>query len=600
MPPQKRVKVSGRIGEVVRHDPDDADLTYKLRFSDGGFPEADWFKEAEVEDMPSPIESLTDAPQIPSVESIGTPLPLGSITQLPKRTEEEQDEQSNYPIQEWQVPSDHLHAAAKGDKIESHSMRLRGLDCEIKMRFWPRGVSKAKEGYCSAYIWSSEDVSMQLQVHVNGHSRKIDDRGAVMFKAGDDRGYAEFCVIQDTEVTMRVELLTIGAKVLAARWRLPEDHYQLGRVLGTGAYGSVREGRDIHADRDVAVKRTELGRMSKTDTCRILREVQLLRELDHSHVTKIYDAFMPEGRVHELYIVMERCEADLKKVCELHSGISMPQARRLSYNLLVGCSYLHSQGVYHRDLKPANCLANRDCSVKICDFNLARSVDALQATESDAAEPPQALPLSRTLTKHMVTRWYRAPEVILQLPYSEALDVWSAGCIIGELLRALNTDGRLARSRPLFEGGTSMLSTGLAKHGDQLDKIIDVLGTPFDDPEFAKLPGDAQEQMRFYTSRSGCGVASLVPAEHCPDALELLEEMLRFFPQKRIPTATTLHHKFFEKVRRSKAEEEIGDGQLDLCMDVSQIRSRAELIEKIKQEVKECHAGAQGKSASTV
>merc|ERR1712083_1166517 len=127
-----------------------------------------------------------------------------------------------------------------------------------------------------------------------------------------------------------------------------------------------------------AVKCLELSAMDREDTGRILREVQLLRELDYSHITKIYDLFMPEVRKHELYIVMERCDTDLKKVCEHRSGVSLPQARRLSYNLLVGCSYLHSKGVYHRDLKPANCLANRDCSVKICDFNLARTVDAPQ------------------------------------------------------------------------------------------------------------------------------------------------------------------------------------------------------------------------------
>lgn len=267
--------------------------------------------------------------------------------------------------------------------------------------------------------------------------------------------------------------------------------------------------------------------------------------------------------------------------------------------MLVGCTYLHSRGVYHRDLKPANCLANRDCSVKICDFNLARSVDAMEPAQPDvAAAPPVPAGLTRALTRHVVTRWYRAPEVILQLPYSEALDVWSAGCIIGELLRALNTNGRRHRAEPLFAGCGDMLSDDLARHGDQLDKIVDVLGTPFDDPEFGRLPQHAQSQMRLYAPRPGRGVATLVPVEYCADAVELLEEMLRFFPQNRIPTASTLRHKFFETVKRSEGEAQIGDGQLDLETRRSPPRaigSRRDMIEQIKQEVKECHADAQGK-----
>merc|ERR1712194_36935 len=101
---------------------------------------------------------------------------------------------------------------------------------------------------------------MQLQVCVNGHSRRLDSHRAVEWEAGEERGCANFCEIQDGEVTMKVELLSIGPQ-----WQLPDDQYQLGCVLGTGAYGSVREGRDIKADRDVAVKRLELSAMDRED-----------------------------------------------------------------------------------------------------------------------------------------------------------------------------------------------------------------------------------------------------------------------------------------------------------------------------------------------
>merc|ERR1712187_113451 len=103
----------------------------------------------------------------------------------------------------------------------------------------------------------------------------------------------------------------------------------------------------------------------------LLREMQLLHELRHPHIVQIFDAFMPEQDPDAIYIVMELCDSDLANVCANLKGISARQARKLVYNLLVGCDYLHTRGVYHRDLKPANCLANRDCTVKICDFNLA-------------------------------------------------------------------------------------------------------------------------------------------------------------------------------------------------------------------------------------
>merc|ERR1712187_470288 len=94
---------------------------------------------------------------------------------------------------------------------------------------------------------------------------------------------------------------------------------------------------------------------------RILREVKILGELRHSHVVQIVDVV--NVRLNDsldLYIVLERCDTDLQRVCHDMRGLSLPQVRRLSYNLLVGCSYLHSKQVYHRDLKPANCLTNKD------------------------------------------------------------------------------------------------------------------------------------------------------------------------------------------------------------------------------------------------
>merc|ERR1712124_130653 len=109
----------------------------------------------------------------------------------------------------------------------------------------------------------------------------------------------------------------------------------------------------------------------------------------------------------------------------------------LLYNLLAGIKYIHSAGVYHRDLKPSNCLINQDCSLKICDFGLACAVNEVRSEFNDLQLAKSANPLERHLTGHVVTRWYRAPEVMLGQAYNEQIDMWSIGCIWAEMLGML-------------------------------------------------------------------------------------------------------------------------------------------------------------------
>ncbi|CAE7391602.1 MPK7, partial [Symbiodinium natans] len=185
---------------------------------------------------------------------------------------------------------------------------------------------------------------------------------------------------------------------------------------------------------------------------------------------QIYDIVAPSN-IHtfdELYMVMEICDSDLKKLCRTDVTLTPLHINTLLYNLLVGLKYLHSAGIYHRDLKPANCLVNQDCSVKICDFGLSRAIEAAEQPHLHAlpntprgegdhdAVPgvPHTQRLKRNLTGHVVTRWYRAPELILlQENYTEAIDIWSVGCIYAELLGML--EGTRTQDRgPLFPGSS--------------------------------------------------------------------------------------------------------------------------------------------------
>jgi len=256
----------------------------------------------------------------------------------------------------------------------------------------------------------------------------------------------------------------------------------------------------------------------EVDCKRILREVTILRRLRHPYVVELFDIIEPKDKEHfeTLYVVLELAESDLKKVIKSAIHLQLKHIQLVVYNLLCAVKYLHTANVLHRDLKPANILVNEDCSVKICDFGLARSIagiesatlqiaskrqrdddhemksesgmddvhfahsepamihhqdDATKQVQDDTKEltveekrkqMSQRLiktkdvrkNMKRELTGHVVTRWYRAPELILlEKEYGPAIDVWSVGCIFAELLGMMKESAATYLDRkPLFPG----------------------------------------------------------------------------------------------------------------------------------------------------
>lgn len=244
----------------------------------------------------------------------------------------------------------------------------------------------------------------------------------------------------------------------------------------------------------------------------------------------------------------------------------------LLYNLLVGLKYLHSAGIYHRDLKPANCLVNQDCSVKICDFGLSRAIGEeqphLQQLPNtprreeegvDARAVPHTLRLKRHLTGHVVTRWYRAPELILlQENYTEAIDIWSVGCIYAELLGML--EGTSPQDRgPLFPGSSCFPLSPDHKHKqdykyhtkgkhDQLNMIFNLIGTPITEDVEILERDDAKRYINCFAKRPGGGLAEKF--SHVDErAVGLLDKMLQFNPCNRIQVSQALDNKLFQDVR---------------------------------------------------
>ncbi|PHJ15501.1 cell-cycle-associated protein kinase mapk [Cystoisospora suis] len=231
----------------------------------------------------------------------------------------------------------------------------------------------------------------------------------------------------------------------------------------------VCEAYDKVEKRVVAIKKIHRVFEDLIDCKRILREISILNRLNHDHVVKVLDIIIPKDveKFDELYVVLEIADSDFKKLFRTPVYLTELHIKTLLYNLLVGVKYVHSAGILHRDLKPANCLVNQDCSVKVCDFGLARTVDYAEGGNSqlpispreddmNLVTVPHTKNLKRQLTGHVVTRWYRAPELILlQENYTEAIDVWSVGCIFAELLNMVKENVAYHADRgPLFPGSS--------------------------------------------------------------------------------------------------------------------------------------------------
>nr|ACI69248.1 Mitogen-activated protein kinase 12 [Salmo salar] len=243
-------------------------------------------------------------------------------------------------------------------------------------------------------------------------------------------------------------------------WEVPERYRELKQV-GTGAYGTVCSAQDRRTGVRVAIKKLHRPFQSKLFAKRAYRELRLLKHMKHENVIGLLDVFTSEislDRFHDFYLVMPFMGTDLGKLMKMER-LSQDRVQFLVYQILKGLKYIHSAGIIHRDLKPGNLSVNEDCELKILDFGLARQTD----TE---------------MTGYVVTRWYRAPEVILNwMHYTQTVDIWSVGCIMAEMLLG----------KPLFRGND---------HLDQLKEIMKITGTPTADFVTKLQSQDAKNYIR--------------------------------------------------------------------------------------------------------
>ena len=314
-----------------------------------------------------------------------------------------------------------------------------------------------------------------------------------------------------------------------------DKKYEFIKRLGQGAYGVVCSCLDKDTNKKVAIKKIPNAFEDLIDAKRIVREIKLLHFFKHKNIIALVDVAKPESKTgfDDIYFATELMETDLHKVIYSKQNLTDAHIQYFIYQILTGTSYMHSANVVHRDLKPSNILVNKDCGVKICDLGLGRGgiTDDNNSNEKDNKKAIK----DENLTEYVITRWYRAPEVILcPSEYTKAVDVWSIGCIFAELL------GRKA----IFQGEHYL---------DQIQKITAVLGSPTaEDLDFISKP-EAKEFILKLPKKSKKKFSDLYKGAN-PVALDLLEKMLTFHPKKRITIKECLEHPYFTDIRDQEAE----------------------------------------------
>uniref|UniRef100_A0A087XQZ9 Mitogen-activated protein kinase n=1 Tax=Poecilia formosa TaxID=48698 RepID=A0A087XQZ9_POEFO len=285
--------------------------------------------------------------------------------------------------------------------------------------------------------------------------------------------------------------------------------------IGEGAYGMVCSAQDNWTQQRVAIKK--ISPFEHQTYCqRTLREIKILLRFRHENIIGINDIIRAPQleNMRDVYIVQTLMETDLYKLLKTQK-LSNEHVCYFLYQILRGLKYIHSANVLHRDLKPSNLLINTTCDLKICDFGLARIADPVHDHTG-------------FLTEYVATRWYRAPEIMLNSKgYSKSIDMWSVGCILAEMLS----------NKPIFPG----------KHYlDQLNHILGVLGSPSQEDLNCIINLKARNYLQSLPQKTRIPWDRLFPKAD-PKALDLLCCMLTFNPNKRITVEDALAHPYLEQ-----------------------------------------------------
>ena len=313
------------------------------------------------------------------------------------------------------------------------------------------------------------------------------------------------------------------AQELLDKYAGDPGRYVLEKSVGRGAYGNVYLAQSRKTGNRVAVKHICDAFHNSMDSRRIYREMRVMAHFHHPNLVNLIEVIPPADpeNFQDIYLVVELMETDLHRVITSRQDLTSDHIAYFLYQMLCGLKHLHSADVVHRDLKPSNLLVNANCNLKVCDFGLARETELYSHAN---------------FTEYVVTRWYRAPEVLLSGGrYTSAIDMWSVGCILGELLLR----------QPLFPGEDYL---------HQLKLITNIIGTPSDEDLHYVKSQPARDFMLRPPHCTRKDFNKLFPHAANTPCLDLLDKILVFDPEKRITVEEAIAHPFFARVRRGSGD----------------------------------------------
>ncbi|KAK8022133.1 hypothetical protein PG993_012900 [Apiospora rasikravindrae] len=319
------------------------------------------------------------------------------------------------------------------------------------------------------------------------------------------------------------------------------ENYDKLNDIEEGTYGWVARAKDLRSGKVVALKRLKLdettgggARAGLPETG--LREIQILKDCSHRNIVGLHEVVLNDAAathysrkepIEAVFLVLEFVEHDLKSILEdMAEPFLASEVKTLLRQLGEGVAYLHAHWILHRDLKTSNLLLNNRGQLKIADFGMARYV-------GDPAPPK--------LTQLVVTLWYRSPELLLGAStYDASVDMWSVGCIFGELL---------ARE-PLLQGRNEV---------DALSKIFELCGVPTEEtwPGFRRLPNARSLRLPSSSNAPAAITGSMIRAKFpllTAAGCQLLNSLLSLDPRNRPSAADMLRHEYFSQDPKPKHE----------------------------------------------